>query len=213
MASRWQNRFPRRRRSSRRRVVLRPQNEARQFGGGLLLGLLFRKDHHFRGSGFGLSSEKYLAVSSHAWRHDRRGVRGAVAQLRRRRLLFGSPSRAQRVGGVARATERAVRSPADRVAQRGHGHEERPARRNLEAELRREVRVRRYDDPGEFRDEAQSGQHRGGKQPAVRPESRPVGKSYFGHPTHRRRLTHWLISHTGRTPKSEMALRITRHAP
>ena len=27
-------------------------------------GSLFRRDHHFRGSGFGLSSEKYLAVSS-----------------------------------------------------------------------------------------------------------------------------------------------------
>merc|ERR1719248_351459 len=40
------------------------------------------------------------------------------AQLRRRRLFFGSPSRAQRVEGVARAAERAVRGPADRVAQR-----------------------------------------------------------------------------------------------
>ena len=176
---RWQNRFPRHRRAEAPRIGT--AGGARQFGGGLLLGSPTEGP-------LPAARPASYAIWPSARAHG--GSIGApfeepLAQLRRRRLLFGSPSRAQRVEGVARATERAVRSPADRVAQRRHGHEERPARRNLEAELRREVRVRRYDEAaGEFRHEAQSGHTAAASSPLF-----------------------------DRPPTSEMALRTTRHAP
>mmetsp|Transcript_15055 Transcript_15055/g.42776 ORF Transcript_15055/g.42776 Transcript_15055/m.42776 type:complete len:239 (-) Transcript_15055:94-810(-) len=151
-------------------------------------GSLFRRDHHVRGSGFGLSSEKYLAVSS---------ARMAARSARRSR------SRSLSCDGAACSSARLLARNASKASRaRPSAPFEAPR-----TAWRKEATTTRSAQPVGI--SRPSFAAKSGSDAMMRPPVNSVTKD-------REANTPAPISprfDRNPTPKSETALRITRHAP